>query len=63
MSIDTHSETWHDVKRFAQIELDRQISFLQDFNCDHRQSDHIRGKIAVLRAILSLPDQKNTQKV
>lgn len=55
--IDPHSFTWAAVKHKAQAEIDQAQETLEKRNIEQRDSDFLRGRIALAREILELPEQ------
>jgi len=55
--IDLHSFTWAAVKHKAEVEIAQAQETLEKRNLTERDGDFLRGRIALAREILELPEQ------
>lgn len=55
--IDIYSETWKSIEEWADGKLEMDLRSLEDINCDEKRSAMLRGRIALLRSLLNLPNE------
>lgn len=55
--IDLHSFTWAAIKHKAEIEIAQAQETLEKRNINERDADFLRGRIAMARELLELPEQ------
>lgn len=54
--IDRHCETWRDVAAWAEPRLAAARAELESPNTDDARARYLRGRIAILKDLLALPD-------
>ncbi|MFN8829165.1 MAG: hypothetical protein ACK5W0_04770 [Labrys sp. (in: a-proteobacteria)] len=55
--IDRHSESWSDVRTWAEKKLTESVEQILMVGLLPEVTEHLRGQVVVLRALLALPDQ------